>query len=537
MEVKSIGRDVLERQLLSILSSCLSSFCVILQPMVERDLSNKENSEEDQSVEYIEQSVRQASKVHLISRVEEDSIAEEMGIEAGDILLSINGKEIADIFDYRMLEREEELLVLIRKKSADGASCKEPEEWELEIEKDSEEELGLEFSSSMMDNYRSCCNGCVFCFIDQMPKGMRKTLYFKDDDARLSFLQGNYVTLTNMTDSEVDRILKYHLSPINISFHTTDPQLRVKMLKNPAAGTALEKAKRLCGEDTGIELHGQIVLCKGLNDGENLDRSMRDLFYDYAPNLTSVSIVPVGLSRFRKNLYPLESFSRDDARKVLEQIHAFQAKALDERGDRFIYASDEWYFLAEYNIPDAEFYGDYSQLENGVGMVRLLIEEVREAYRRLMDSDADFLKKYEAEVSLATGMLAAPAIGMLLKEAEDICKGLKTYLYPIRNDFFGEKITVSGLLTGRDILAQLKDRELGERLLLPANILRSGEDVLLDDVRLPEISEKLNVPIATTGHSGYDFVTTLFELPKGYLGGDQEDDAGANPYELQTLDG
>ena len=291
--------------------------------------------------------------------------------------------------------------MLIRKPSG--------EEWLLEIDKEEEEDLGVVFENGLMDDYRSCCNRCIVCFIDQMPPGMRETLYFKDDDSRLSFLQGNYVTLTNLSDRDVERIIRYHLSPINISFQTTNPQLRCKMLNNRFAGEALKKADRLF--EAGIEMNGQIVLCKGINDGEELERSIRDLSR-YLPFLRSVSAVPVGLSRYREGLYPLEPFTKEDARKVLEQIHGWQEKLFPQYGLHFVHASDEWYILAEQELPEEDSYDGYLQLENGVGMLRLLTEEFEDSLRQLKESGAaaqwDGRKR---EVSTVTGRISAPYIG------------------------------------------------------------------------------------------------------------------------------
>ena len=325
---------------------------------------------------------------HIVSRVLPGSIAEELGIEPGDKLKSINDAEIEDVFDYHYYVSDEELVLLIEK--PDG------EEWELEIEKDYEEDLGLEFEQGLMDTYRSCRNKCMFCFIDQMPEGMRKTLYFKDDDSRLSFLQGNYVSLTNMSDHDIDRIIRYHLEPINISFHTTNPKLRCEMLHNRFAGEALEKARRLY--EAGIRMNGQIVLCRGINDGEELERSIRDLAA-YIPILQSVSVVPVGLTRYRDGLYPLEPFTGEDAKKVLETIHSWQRRIYDEHGFHFIHGGDEWYILAGEEIPDKEQYDGYLQLENGVGMIRLLLDECRETLDNLQGDDR------EVEVSMASGEL------------------------------------------------------------------------------------------------------------------------------------
>lgn len=309
---------------------------------------------------------------HIVSFVQPGSIGEEMGIEPGDRLLSMNGNEITDVFDYHFYAEEEEVVLLIEKP--------DKEQWELEIEKEAGEALGLEFEQSLMDEYRSCRNKCMFCFIDQMPPGMRQTLYFKDDDSRLSFLQGNYITLTNMSDHDVERIVKYRLEPINISFHTTNPQLRCKMLHNRFAGDALKKVDILY--KGGIEMNGQIVLCKGVNDGGELERSIRDLT-EYLPYLKSVSVVPVGLTKFREGLYPLEPFTREEAALVLETIHKWQDKIFAEHGTHFIHAGDEWYILAGQEVPRKEKYDGYLQLENGVGMLRLLLDEFEEGFRKL----------------------------------------------------------------------------------------------------------------------------------------------------------
>jgi putative radical SAM enzyme (TIGR03279 family) len=439
--------------------------------------------------------------VHIIKSINPGSIAEEMGIEAGDQLLKINDNEIEDIFDYQYLVQDDHLDVLIKK--ADG------EEWLLDIDKDFDEDLGIEFENGLMDDYRSCSNKCIFCFIDQMPKGMRPTLYFKDDDSRLSFLQGNYVTLTNMSDADIDRILKYHLSPINISFQTTNPELRCKMLGNRFAGDALKKVDRLCAEDSGIELNGQIVLCKGVNDGDELERSIRDLT-KYLPNLQSVSVVPVGLSKYREGLYPLEPFNAEDAANVIETIESWQKKVYNEYGMHFIHASDEWYFLAGRDFPEAERYDGYLQLENGVGMMRLLIDEFDEAFDDVLDDHAKELKEVKRDISLATGRLVYPCIRDMAKRAMDICPGLNVKVYEIVNEFFGERITVSGLLTGQDIIKQLRGKELGTMLYLPENLLRSGEDYLLDDVTVSDIERELCISVGIAKCNGRDLVSELF---------------------------
>ncbi len=429
---------------------------------------------------------------HVIKKVLPGSIAEEMGIEAGDKLISINENQVEDVFDYHFYVNDEELTLLIKK--SDG------EEWELEIEKDYEEDLGIEFEQGLMDEYRSCRNKCIFCFIDQMPKGMRDTLYFKDDDSRLSFLQGNYVTLTNMSGHDIDRIVNYHLEPINISFHTMNPKLRCEMLHNRFAGEALEKVDRLFAG--GIQMNGQIVLCKGVNDGAELEYSIRELTR-YIPCLQSVSVVPVGLTKYREGLYPLEPFQKEDAKKVLETVHRWQERIYEENGIHFIHGGDEWYILAGEELPEEERYDGYLQLENGVGMLRLLENEFSKAYE---EAEGD---GREREVSVATGLLVFPYVRRMAKRLASKYPGTKIHIYPIRNDFFGELITVSGLITGRDLIAQLKGRELGERLLLPCNMFRSGEEVFLDDITLSQVEEALQVRVDIVKSSGQDFVEAV----------------------------
>ena len=421
-----------------------------------------------------------------------------MGIEPGDRLLQINGSIIEDVFDYHYYTNDEELLILIQKENG--------EEWELEIEKDYDEDLGIEFEQGLMDEYRSCRNKCMFCFIDQMPKGMRDTLYFKDDDSRLSFLQGNYITLTNMSDHDIQRIVDYHLEPINVSIHTTNPELRCKMLHNRFAGDALKKIQILY--DGGITMNGQIVLCKGINDGEELERSIRDMT-KWLPNLQSVSVVPVGLTKFRDGLYPLEPFTKEDAKEVLGIIHKWQKKIYEEYGIHFIHAGDEWYLLAEEELPEEERYDGYLQLENGVGMLRLLLNEFEEAYEPLAGDGR------EIHLSMATGKLAYPYLKEMLERLKAKYPNLNVNLFEIRNDFFGERITVAGLITGQDLIAQLKGQDLGDALLLPCSMLRSGEEVFLDDVTVTELSDALQVPIDIVKSSGQDFIEAVLQQTKG----------------------
>ncbi len=438
---------------------------------------------------------------HIIKEIEPGSIAEELELAPGDVVLSVNEQEIEDVFDYHYLINDEYLTLQVRK--ADG------EEWELEIEKEFEEDLGIVFDSSLMDEYRSCRNHCIFCFIDQMPKGMRETLYFKDDDSRLSFLQGNYVTLTNMSDHDIDRIIRYHLEPINISFHTMDPELRCRMLRNRFAGDIFPKVQRLA--EAGIEMNGQIVLCRGINDGEELDDSIRKLTA-YLPYLRSVSVVPVGLTKHREGLYPLEAFTSEDAAQVIDLIEAWQKKLFDQYGLHFIHASDEWYILAGRPFPEAERYDGYLQLENGVGMMRLLYEEVQEALQNESSKDCmDTEGAGQRTVSIATGKLAAPFLRELCGRICERYPNVRVHIYEIRNDFFGEMITVSGLITGTDLIAQLKERELGEALLLPCSMLRSGEQVFLDDVSVGDLENALQIPVRIVESDGHDLLNAIIE--------------------------
>ncbi len=431
---------------------------------------------------------------HVIRSVSPGSIAQEMEIEPGDVLLTINGQSPEDVFDYRYLINDEMLLVLIRK--ANG------EEWELEIEKEYTEDLGLEFENGLMDDYHSCRNKCIFCFIDQLPKGMRDTLYFKDDDSRLSFLQGNYLTLTNMNDHDLDRIIHYRLSPINISFQATNPDLRCRMLNNRFAGDILDKVKKL--KEAGILMNGQIVLCKGVNDGEELARSVRDL-ERFFPELQSVSVVPVGLTRYREGLYPLEPFTKEDAEKVLQTIHGWQETFLKKYGMHFIHGGDEWYILAKEPFPETDAYDGYLQLENGVGMVRLLEEEVKEALAAL-PGDAR-----SRSVTIATGVLAAPFLQEHAKKIQKKYPNVKIQVLTVYNRFFGEQITVAGLITGQDLISQLKGAELGDRLLLTTHMLKSGEPVFLDDVTVEEAEKTLQIKISIVESSGSDLVNSIVE--------------------------
>ncbi len=431
---------------------------------------------------------------HRITAVEAGSAADELGVEPGDRLIAIGGNEIEDIFDYRYYCEDSYLEVLLEK--ADG------EEWLLEIDKEPEEDLGLTFENGLMDEYRSCRNKCIFCFIDQMPPGMRETLYFKDDDSRLSFLQGNYITLTNMSEKDLERVIRFHLAPINISVHATDPELRCRMLHNRFAGNVMERMRRLY--EAGIEMNGQIVLCPGINDGGQLDRTIADLA-GFLPHMRSLSVVPVGITKYREGLYPLRTFTADEAAAVVDQIEGWQRKLYAEHGLHFVQASDEFYILAGRPMPEEERYDGYLQLENGVGMVRLLLTETGEALAG-MEGDGR-----EYELSLATGELAAGYLEEILSQIHRKFPGIKAHLYPIRNDFFGKTITVAGLVTGGDLIRQLAGRTLGSRLLIPSVMLRSGESVFLDDVTVEEVEKALQVPVDIVKSSGHDLIESIVE--------------------------
>ena len=428
---------------------------------------------------------------HPISKVDPGSIGEELELEPGDRVLTINGNPVEDIFDYEYYVNSPSMTMVVRK--ANG------EEWELDIENDYED-LGLTFENGLMSDYRSCSNKCIFCFIDQMPPGMRETLYFKDDDTRLSFLQGNYLTLTNMSEHDLEKIIYYKLSPINISFQATNPELRCKMLHNRFAGDVMDKVRRL--KEAGIMMNGQIVLCRGVNDGEELDRSIRDLV-TLMPELQSVSVVPVGLTRYRDGLYPLEPFTKEDACKVLDLIHSWQEKLLKEYGTHFIHAGDEWYILAERPMPEETTYDGYLQLENGVGMVRLLKEEVDAYLKKLPGDDR------KRRVTIATGELAAPYLREHVASIRGKYPNVEVQVITVKNEFFGGKITVAGLLTGQDLVKQLKGKDLGEELLLSINMLKSDEPIFLDDMTVEQLQTALQIKVSIVESSGNDFVNCI----------------------------
>ena len=409
----------------------------------------------------------------------------ERRVHPGDRLLSVNGKPIRDVLDYKFYAYDRDLrLVLAR---PDGS------EYRLHIRKAEGGDLGLDFESYLMDRPRSCANHCVFCFIDQLPKGMRPTMYFKDDDARLSFLLGNYITLTNLSEREIQRVIDLHVSPVNVSVHAMNPELRVKMLRNPRAGESLGIMRRFV--DVGNVKNCQIVCCPGLNDGEELDRSMRELGALH-PAVHSVSVVPVGLTRYREGLYPLTAFTPEHAAETLDQVTAFGDRCLEQYGTRIFWCGDELYLKAGRELPPDEFYEEYTQLENGIGMLRLLETEFRSALRLSEDPGPQ-------HCSIATGAAAAPWLQMLADLAVARYPQLKIDVYPIQNDFFGHSITVAGLVTGGDLIRQLRGKDLGDRLLVSQNMLRREERDFLDDVTLEDAREALQVPVFPTETDGF----------------------------------
>lgn len=429
----------------------------------------------------------------LISGVEKKSPAARAGILPGETLLAIDGHEIVDVLDYRFYMMNSRLSLSLRDEAGRGR--------QLTIHKEEYDDLGLLFETYLMDQQRSCRNQCVFCFIDQMPPGMRETLYFKDDDARMSFLYGNYITLTNLSRRDLDRIIQMKISPINISVHTTNPVLRCEMMHNRFAGEALGMMEELA--QAGIAINAQLVLCPGLNDGEELRRSLTDLAR-LTPSLQTVSCVPVGLTRYRDGLYPLRPYTREEAAATIDLIDSFGDIQQEKTGERLFYAADEFYLKAERPIPPAEFYGEFNQLENGVGMLALQRQQFLEA---LSDFEPDDRSR---TLSIATGQAAAPFLQALVDEAVKKWHNLKCSIYPIRNDFFGENITVAGLVTGQDLMAQLSGKPLGERLLIPDVMLKFHEDVFLDDVSLEQVSEKLGVPVETvSADDGYTLLAAL----------------------------
>ncbi len=427
-----------------------------------------------------------------ITDVLPNSRAANVGILAGDTLISINKMPINDVLDYRFYLANKSVVILVLR---DGKQKK------FKIKKQEYDDIGLDFETPLMDKKHSCENKCVFCFIDQLPRGMRKSLYFKDDDSRLSFLHGNYITLTNLHDSDIQRIIDMHISPVNVSVHTTNPELRVKMMHNKRAGEVLEYLKRLA--NAGISLCCQIVLCRSLNDGEELNRTMRDLATLY-PSMQSTSVVPAGLTKFRDGLYQLEPFSPEECKSIIEQINAFGDECLKEYGSRLFFPADEFYIKAGLDLPSDEFYEDYSQIENGVGM----ITDMRECVRAELSNTEKYApyREISRTVSMATGYAAHAHMLSLSELLTEHFPCLKINIYPIKNNFFGEQITVSGLLTATDIIDQLSVKQLGDALLIPDSCLRAEGDVLLDDLSPDDIGDKLGVPVYPSNTDAEKFI-------------------------------
>ena len=429
----------------------------------------------------------------VITGVLPHSKAEKAGIQAGDYLLEINSHEINDVLDYRFRLANTTVVLKLHRG---------PDIIEKKIKKEEYDDIGLEFGTPLMDKKHRCENGCIFCFIDQNPEGMRETIYFKDDDSRLAFLHGNYITLTNLHQADIDRIIEMHISPVNISVHTTNPELRIKIMKNKRSGEVLSYIGMLA--DAGIKLHGQIVLCRGINDGKELDRTMRDLSA-YYPSMESVSIVPAGLTKYRDKLYKLEPFSAEECAAVINQVENFN-KTLPER---MFFASDEFYVLSGTKVPDEDYYGEYTQLDNGVGMITSFTAEF-ESMLETLDEDECSVKR---EVSIATGESAYPMMRGLIDELEKKCSDLKCNLYVIKNNFFGGQVTVTGLLTGIDIAEQLQGKALGDTLYLSRTTLRAEGDLFLCGMSPDELSEKLGgVNIEFVENDGASLVEKLLRL-------------------------
>ena len=429
-------------------------------------------------------------------------------VSEGDSLISINGNAVRDVLDYKYYAYDVKLDLLMGR--PDGST------YELHIDKEEGGELGVDFESYLMDSARSCANNCIFCFIDQLPPGMRKTLYFKDDDTRLSFLMGNYITLTNLSRREIERIKALRISPVNVSVHTTDPELRVRMLRNPHAGESIGIMKEFA--DAGIVMNCQIVCCPGINDGAALNRTMSDLAALY-PQVRSVSVVPVGLTKYREGLYPLTSFTGESAAELISQVEAFADGCLDKHGSRIVFCSDELYIKAGRELPPDEYYEEHIQLDNGVGMIRLLETEFRSALSLADEPDG-------APFSIVAGEAVAPYMEQLLETAKSQFPGLNGRVYVIRNDFFGPEINVTGLITAGDMIKQLKGKELGERLLISQNMLRHPEMDFLDDVTIRQAEKELGVRIVPVRQDGFELLDAMFgvleEFPDPAEGEDTE---------------
>lgn len=424
------------------------------------------------------------------------SRADRHGIKAGDILLEINGFAINDVLDYRFRLAEDVVVLKLHRG---------PDIVEVKIKKSTYDDIGLEFGTPLMDKKHRCENKCIFCFIDQNPPGMRETIYFKDDDSRLSFLHGNYITLTNLHDADIDRIIEMHISPVNVSVHTTNPELRVRMMKNKRAGEVLSYLRRLA--DAGTKLRGQIVLCRGINDGPELDRTMGELA-EYYPALDSVSVVPAGLTAHREGLFRLEPFTKQECAAVIRQVSAFGDACEARFGERIFYASDEFYVKSGTPLPEDEYYGEYAQIENGVGMLSSFAAEFHAMLKTLSEEE----KAAEREVSVATGEASYAFLCGLVGELQTVCPRMRCHVYCVKNNFFGGQVTVTGLLTGRDMAEQLADCDLGETLYLSRATLRSEGDLFLCGMTPDELSHQLGVPLCFTENDGGEFLLKLLNL-------------------------
>jgi len=433
---------------------------------------------------------------NIINKVSKGSIAEELGIEVGDLLVSINEQPIRDIIEYRFLLSDEYLEVEIENKYG--------ELYLYEIEKDYDEDLGIEFSNPIIDMAKSCRNKCMFCFVDQLPEGMRETLYFKDDDSRLSFLQGNFVTLTNMSDDDIENIIKYRISPINISVHTTNPELRQKMISNKFAGKVYGIMKKLA--EAEITMNCQVVLCPGVNDGEELRRTVYDLIELY-PYVNSIAVVPVGITKYRDNLPNLEIFDKDNANTTIDQIHKIQEDLLEKVGTRFVFLSDEFYVLADRDLLDYDDYEGFLQFEDGVGMIKKMGTEIRQ-YLDSLPSNKSVEKR---KISIATGHSAYKFMRDMSNLVMKKYSNIEIKVYEIKNKFWGETITVSGLITAKDIVEQLKGEDIGEVLYITRSMLKADEEIFLDNITLEELQDIMKIKIIPCLNEGKDFVDKIID--------------------------
>ena len=437
-----------------------------------------------------------------IKSVDNRSRAERAGVLSDDILVKINGNDINDVLDYGFyLAEKKVILSLIRG----------DKNIEINIKKDTYDDIGLNFETALMDNKHRCENGCIFCFIDQNPDGMRPTVYFKDDDSRLSFLHGNYITLTNLHKEDIDRIIKMHISPINISVHTTNPELRVKMMKNKRAGEVLSYIKMLA--DGGCELHCQIVLCKGINDKDELISTMTDLSLLY-PHVTSVSIVPAGLTSHRGGLYELSPYTETECGEIIDCVTSFGDMCQNKYGERIFLCADELYIKAQRTLPDAEYYGEYDQLENGVGMITSFLDDIEAELQNIDLYDYD--KQKPRNVSIATGIAAYNFIAAAVEKITGVCYNISYNVYPVKNNFFGGEVTVAGLLTGVDIAEQLRGLTLGDELLIPASMLRAEGDLFLCGNTPAWLSESLSVKVGISGNDAPSFISALLGCKNPY---------------------